>query len=71
MRTKPVYLVIDTHTRNVVRSRQSWPSLESGEIAIRVAFTVPDEIIPSVREFTIEELDAMFTVEAEPVAVEA
>lgn len=71
MKTKPVYLVIDTHTRSVVRSRQSWPSLEPGEIAIRVAFNVPDEVIPSVREYTIEEVDAMFRVEAEPVAVEA
>lgn len=64
MKTKPVYLVIDTHTRNVVRSRQSWPSLESGEIAIRVAFTISEEMIPKVKEFTIDELDAMFSVEA-------
>lgn len=63
MKTAPVYLVIDTVSRRVVRSRQSWPALEPGEIAIRVAFNLSDELIPQVREFTLEELDAMFTVE--------
>jgi hypothetical protein len=71
MKTRPAYLVIDTNGRQptIVRTRQSWPSLDPGEIAVRIALEFPDELLPQIQEFTVDELDSFFTIKSEPVEV--
>lgn len=68
MKTKPFYLVINTDSRTVVRTRQSWPQLEPGEIIVRLVLEVPDELIPKAVEIVIEDIDAI-GVAVEPVAL--
>lgn len=73
MKTRPAYIVIDTNGRQptIVRSRQSWPALDPGEIVVRLSLEIPDELIPQVQEFTIEDLEAMVAVAPEVVEVPA
>ena len=73
MKTKPVYLVIDTRAARpaVVRSRQSWPQLEPGEIVVRLALVIPDDLLPNVQEIVLENIEAMgLAIEEEPIEPE-
>lgn len=68
MKTKPFYLVVNADTRTVVRTRQSWPVLEPGEILLKLQLEIPDELFPHIQEIQIEDLEAL-GVAVEPVAL--
>lgn len=70
MKTKPFYLVIDTTGRQprADRVRASWPILEPGEVLVRLALEIPDEVIPQIQEIQIEDLDAL-GVAVDPVVL--
>lgn len=70
MKTRPFYLVIDTNQPRpaVVRSRQSWPQLEPGEIVVRMTLEIPDSAMPNIQEIVIDDVDSMrYAVEPEPI----
>ena len=73
MKTKPAYLVIDTHRHGapaIVRVTQRWPTLFGGEIAVRLSLEVPDEVMPSVTYWTTIGDPTAIIVSAEPIPVE-
>jgi len=61
MKTKPFYLVIDTAGRipRADRVRASWPQLEPGEVLVRIALEIPDNIVPQIQEIEIDDLEAL------------
>lgn len=71
MKTRPSYLVIDSDRRVIVRTTQRWPTLYPGEIVVRIALEIPEDLIPQVQTFTVEQLDAMVYVEPEEVEIPA
>lgn len=70
MKTKPFYLVVDITGRQprADRVRASWPSLEPGEIVVRLMLEIPDSVLPNVQEIQIDDLEAL-GVAVEPVAL--
>lgn len=66
MKTRPFYLVINSETRRVVRSRTSWPQLEPGEIVVRLTLEIPESVIPQIQEIILDDVDAI-GIAAEPV----
>jgi hypothetical protein len=70
MQTRPVYLVIDTFARkgpSVVRSAQTWPALNPGEMVVRLRIEVPDDLKPLTHDVTIADSDAGVLAVAESV----
>ena len=60
MKTKASYLVIDKNrgTPTIVRVTQSWPTLNPGEMAVRLRLEIPDSTFP-MHEIVIDEPAAM------------
>lgn len=72
MKTRPAYLVIDTLAAKgpvIRRATQLWPTLEGGEIAVRVRLEIPDGVMEHVTTIQIEAPDAI-VLAVEPEALE-
>lgn len=71
MKTQPAYFVINTNGRRprVDRVRASWPSLEPGEVILRLALDIPDSLVPQLQEIVLDDPDSM-GIAIEPVPLE-
>lgn len=73
MKTRPAYVVIDMEpgsggaTPLIKRTTTRWPSLEPGEIVVRLRLEIPDALLPRTQEIVVEDVSAIArAVAAEP-----
>ena len=58
MKVRPAYFVINTGTRPTVkRVSQKWPPLRPGEIVVRLALDIPDDLMPNAQIIEIDDPD--------------